>query len=153
MEALTRQMLSLVGASAEFTRARRAAATATPATPEEATWLAELSRAHDAMAGIAADVAALLGGLKLSAIGTFLAGANALLQALEAAAAAAAHGWAQRAAWVQALLQARGKAHARDAQEEEEEEAAPLLLAFGGARYEPLRFLPARGGGGASDAA
>jgi hypothetical protein len=148
MEALTRQMLSLVGASAAFTRACCAAA----ATPEDATWLAELSRAHDAMAAIAADVAALLGVLKLSAIGTFLAGANALLQALDAAAAAAAHGWAQRAAWVQALLQARPQARAH-AQEDEEEEAAPLLLAFGGARYEPLRFLPARGGRGGGDAA
>jgi hypothetical protein len=103
-------------------------ATADVARPQE-----ELSEAHAGMLKLLTHAQALTADLKLRRMATFLTarvtlrgvwraaayracicvvvapqGASALLDALEAAAAAAAHGWACRAQWVGVLLQARG---------------------------------------------
>ena len=86
--------------------------------------------------------------LKLSPMAEFLDGATTLLEAMLAAARAAADGWATRAQWIAALLadrQRRALQHEADAVRAAAASRPLLLLAFGGATYAPLQFVAAGG--------
>ena len=86
--------------------------------------------------------------LKHSTMSEFLDGATALLEVLLTAARAAADGWSARAEWLAAMLAERSRRalpHEADAVRAADASRPLLLLAFGGAGYAPLQFVPAGG--------
>ena len=101
--------------------------------------------------------------LKLGSMADFVQGATVLLEALLAAARAAADGWSARAEWLAAALaerQQRALPHEAAAVRAATASRPLLLLAFGGATYAPLQFVaaageeaPTGGGGGGGGAA
>jgi len=115
-----------------------------------------MAQAHAAMLLLCAHVQSFVSRLKLSPMADFLEGATSLLELMLAAAHAAALGWAARAEWLAALLAERQR---RALPLEAAAVAAAgasrplLLLAFGGADYAPLQFVPAAGEQGAPAAA